>query len=67
VESNGGRGEAPVGLCSHGGDCKKSEFGGFTLSGGVVRPGHTGLCMWCTFPRIWDGTWPTPYICSNYS
>jgi hypothetical protein len=32
-----------------------------------VRPGHTVLCIWCTFPRIWDEIWPTPYICCNYS
>jgi hypothetical protein len=34
---------------------------------GLVRPGYTGLCTWRTFPRIRDGTWPTPYICCNYS
>jgi hypothetical protein len=33
----------------------------------LVKPGHTGLCMWCTSPRIRDGTWHMPYICCNYS
>jgi hypothetical protein len=33
---------------------------------GPVRPGHTGLCTWHTFPRIRDGTWPMLYICCNY-
>jgi hypothetical protein len=31
---------------------------------GLVRPGHTGLRTWRTFPRIREGAWPTPYICS---
>jgi hypothetical protein len=34
---------------------------------GIVRPGHTGLPTWHTSPTIRDGTWPTPYICCNYS
>jgi hypothetical protein len=37
-----------------------------TKSSELVRPGHTRLYMWHTSPRIWDGTWPTPYICCNY-
>jgi hypothetical protein len=32
-----------------------------------VRSGCTELYMWHTSPRIRDGTWPTPYICCNYS
>jgi hypothetical protein len=27
---------------------------------GLVRPRTTGLCTWCTYPRIGDGTWPSP-------
>jgi hypothetical protein len=34
---------------------------------GLVRPGHMGLRMWRAFSRIWNGTWPTLYICCNYS
>jgi hypothetical protein len=34
---------------------------------GGVGPGHTGLSTWCSSPRIRNGTWPTPYICCNYS
>jgi hypothetical protein len=34
---------------------------------GLVRPRYTGLYMWHTSSRIRDGTWPTPYICCNYS
>jgi hypothetical protein len=32
----------------------------------TVRPGHSELCTWHTFPKIQDGTWPAPYICCNY-
>jgi hypothetical protein len=32
-----------------------------------VRLGATGLRTWCTYSRIRDGTWPTPYISCNYS
>jgi hypothetical protein len=34
-----------------------------SMMGEFVRPGYMGL----TFPRIRVGTWPTPYICCNYS
>jgi hypothetical protein len=34
---------------------------------GNVRPRHTGLCTRHTFSRIRDETWPTHYICCNYS
>jgi hypothetical protein len=33
----------------------------------ACRPGHVGLSMWHASPRIREGTWPTPYICCNYS
>jgi hypothetical protein len=37
-----------------------------TIEAECVTPGHTGLFTWHTFPSIWDGTWPIPYICCNY-
>jgi hypothetical protein len=33
----------------------------------LVRPEATGLRTWCTYSRIRDGTWPTPYTNCNYS
>jgi hypothetical protein len=33
---------------------------------GLVRPGHMGLYMLHTFPRIQDAIWPMPYIYCNY-